>query len=71
MTRLSRPIPRRRGQPGARLLLQVHDELLVEVDEGREKAVGELLAREMAGAGTLRVPLEVEVGWGKSWAEAH
>jgi len=57
--------------PGARLLLQVHDELLVEVDQGSEQAVGALLRREMAAAGALRVPLEVEVGWGRSWAEAH
>ncbi|MBI5070264.1 MAG: DNA polymerase I [Deltaproteobacteria bacterium] len=61
----------RAEQPGARLLLQVHDELLVEADEGQAPAVGELLAREMSAAGTLRVPLEVEVGWGKSWADAH
>jgi len=61
----------RKEQAGARLLLQVHDELLVEADQGQEQAVGALLAREMAAAGTLRVPLLVEVGWGKSWAEAH
>ncbi len=55
----------------ARLLLQVHDELVVEAPEGREEAVAALLRREMAAAGALRVPLEVEAGWGRSWADAH
>jgi DNA polymerase I len=55
----------------ARLLLQVHDELVVEAAEGQEEAVAALLAREMAAAGSLRVPLEVEAGWGRCWADAH
>jgi DNA polymerase-1 len=55
----------------ARLLLQVHDELVVEAVEGQEEAVAGLLRREMAAAGALRVPLVVEAGWGRSWAEAH
>jgi DNA polymerase-1 len=55
----------------ARLLLQVHDELVVEVAAGQEEKAAALLRREMAGAGTLRVPLVVEAGWGRSWAEAH
>ncbi len=55
----------------ARLLLQVHDELVVEAAEGQEEAVAALLRREMAAAGALRVPLDVEAGWGRSWADAH
>jgi DNA polymerase-1 len=55
----------------ARLLLQVHDELVLEVPEGEVAPVEALLAREMAAAATLDVPLEVEVGHGRSWAEAH
>jgi DNA polymerase-1 len=55
----------------ARLLLQVHDELVAEVAEGQEEAVAALLRREMAAAGSLKVPLVVEAGWGRTWAEAH
>ena len=57
---------------GARMLLQVHDELLFEVPV-KEKEETEALVRkvmEAAGAG-LGVPLEVDAGWGKNWAEAH
>ena len=55
----------------ARLLLQVHDELVVEAAERAVEPVAVLLRREMEGAGTLAVPLLVEVGHGRSWAEAH
>jgi DNA polymerase-1 len=55
----------------ARLLLQVHDELVVEVEERHRAAIEAVLRREMAAAATLAVPLEVEVGYGHSWAEAH
>ncbi|MDF1562648.1 MAG: DNA polymerase I [Deltaproteobacteria bacterium] len=57
--------------PEARLILQVHDELLVEAPAGEAEAVGEYLAKTMSGALELKVPLEVEVGIGASWAEAH
>ena len=55
----------------ARMLLQVHDELVLEVAEGQAGALAELVRREMAGAAELEVPLEVDVGHGHSWAEAH
>jgi DNA polymerase-1 len=55
----------------ARLLLQVHDELVLEVGEGDSARVADLLRREMPAAAQLAVPLEVEVGSGRSWAEAH
>jgi DNA polymerase-1 len=61
----------RRERLDGQLLLQVHDELVVEVAEGQEEPVGLLLAREMAGVAELAVPLLVETGWGRSWAEAH
>jgi DNA polymerase-1 len=61
----------RREQLDARLLLQVHDELVVEAAERAVEPVSALLAREMAGAGQLAVPLLVEVGHGRTWAEAH
>jgi len=55
----------------ARLLLQVHDEPVLEVAEREEEAVGATVRREMEGAAALKVPLDVEVGHGRSWAEAH
>jgi DNA polymerase-1 len=56
---------------GARLLLQVHDELVLEVPEPELEPVTALVRREMEGAATLAVPLEVQVGHGASWADAH
>jgi DNA polymerase-1 len=55
----------------ARLLLQVHDELVVEAAERAVEPVSALLRREMEGSASLAVPLLVEVGHGRSWAEAH
>ncbi len=55
----------------ARLLLQVHDELLVEAPEAEVEAAKRLVGEAMAGAAGLKVPLVVEVGVGRSWAEAH
>jgi DNA polymerase-1 len=55
---------------GARLVLQVHDELLLEVPDAELKAVGELVRSEMCGAFDLDPPLAVDVGTGENWAEA-
>jgi DNA polymerase I len=55
----------------ASMILQVHDELLVEASEADSEAVAALVRDEMTGAIELSVPLEVEVGRGSSWAEAH
>ena len=55
----------------ARLLLQVHDELVLEVEASLVNRVTELVRAEMRAAGSLLVPLEVEAGAGRSWAEAH
>ena len=63
--RLAEQIPR------ARMILQVHDELVFEVPEGDTSAVGELVREEMAGALDLRVPIVVDVGVGDNWLEAH
>ena len=57
--------------PGQLLLLQVHDELLLEVDEDRADAVAAMVRDEMVGAIELAVPLVVEVGRGRTWDEAH
>jgi DNA polymerase I len=55
---------------GARLVLQVHDELLLEVPETEISAVRELVREEMCGAYPLDPPLAVDVGVGDDWAEA-
>jgi DNA polymerase-1 len=55
---------------GARLVLQVHDELLLEVPETELTAVRELVREEMVGAYPLDPPLAVDVGVGDDWAEA-
>ncbi len=55
----------------ARLILQVHDELLIEAPAAEEEKVKELLLREMMAAASLKVPLEADVSSGKTWLEAH
>ena len=53
----------------ARMVMQVHDELLVEAPKGEAGRVGEILKREMETAVELDVPLEVEVGTGTNWMD--
>ena len=55
---------------GARMVLQVHDELLLEVPEVEVTKVRELVREEMCGAYPLDPPLAVDVGLGDDWAEA-
>jgi len=55
----------------ARMLLQVHDELIFEVPEGELDATTEVVKRVMEGAAHLDVPLVADAGSGASWAEAH
>ena len=54
----------------SRMLLQVHDELIIEVAPGELDAARDLVCAAMGGAASLRVPLDVSVGTGRSWAEA-
>jgi DNA polymerase I len=54
----------------SRMLLQVHDELLFEVAEGELDTLRTLVSSTMCSAFELRVPLDVSVGTGRSWAEA-
>lgn len=54
----------------SRMLLQVHDELVFEVAEGELDQVQALVIAQMAGAANLTVPLDVQVGIGKSWFDA-
>jgi DNA polymerase-1 len=55
----------------ARMILQVHDELVFEVPEAGIEALSALARERMKGVYALRVPLEVDVGVGRSWREAH
>ena len=55
----------------AKLILQVHDELVLEVPEGELDIVGQSLPPLMAGVAKLAVPLLAEVGVGANWDEAH
>ncbi len=55
----------------ARLLLQVHDELLLEAPKEEAEAASKLLKEEMEAAADLSVPMEVEVLTGSNWYEAH
>ncbi|MFZ9881156.1 MAG: DNA polymerase, partial [Phycisphaerales bacterium] len=59
----------RERHPRARLLLQIHDELLVEAPIEEAGAVATVLAETMRGAMTLRVPLEVSAATGARWSE--
>lgn len=53
----------------ARMLLQVHDELLVEVKENVLEQTKEVVKREMEGAAALMVPLKADLKWGPNWAQ--
>lgn len=54
----------------ARLVLQVHDELIVECPEAEAETVAKLLEEEMEQVVQLSVPLTAEAHWGKNWLEA-
>ena len=54
-----------------RMIMQVHDELVLEVPDSELKDVPEVIASLMSGVAELRVPLRVDVGSGANWAEAH
>jgi DNA polymerase-1 len=56
---------------GARLIMQVHDELVLEVADAELEAIVPQVRRLMADAAELRVPLKVDVGSGRNWDEAH
>lgn len=59
------------GGFGARMILQVHDELVFDVPKGEAEAISALVREHMEGAVQLAVPLEVEVQTGANWLEAH
>jgi DNA polymerase-1 len=55
----------------AKMVLQIHDELVFDVPQDEVEALSEIVKREMAGAIDFGVPLVVEVGVGRNWLEAH
>lgn len=59
------------GETDARMIMQVHDELILEVKESEAEAVAQKLSDLMMSAADLDVPLIVEAGIGHSWDEAH
>ncbi len=58
-------------RPAAQMLMQVHDELVFEVDPAGLDPATEQISRLMAGAAELEVPLVVDIGVGENWDEAH
>ncbi len=56
---------------GTRMVMQVHDELVLEVPEAELELVKQKLPELMAGVATLKVPLVAETGVGRNWEEAH
>jgi DNA polymerase-1 len=64
---------RREAPEAARLIMQVHDELVLEVRQDAVERVAGAVRSLMAAAGAdeLRVPLRIEVGTGANWDEAH
>jgi len=59
------------GGLATRLVLQVHDELVLEVPEAEVDAARALVTDQMQNVAKLRVPLVVDVGVGRNWDEAH
>jgi DNA polymerase-1 len=58
------------GGLASRLILQVHDEVLLEVPPDEHDRAAEVVLSALHGAANLRVPLEVNLAFGPSWAEA-
>jgi DNA polymerase-1 len=60
-----------RNKLQSKMLLQVHDELVFEIEKDEETAMRKLVEKQMKEALKLNVPVEVEIGVGKNWLEAH
>ena len=67
MLRVSAALPK--AGLHARLLLQVHDELVIEAPDNEVEKTARLVSQELAAAYQLKVPLATEVRWGKNWGE--
>jgi DNA polymerase I len=55
----------------SRMILQVHDELVFEIHESEIDEMSRMIKKEMEAAWKLTVPLRVDIGTGRNWAEAH
>ncbi len=67
MLRVAAALPK--AKLGGHLLLQVHDELVIEVPEKELEKTAKIVSEEMTSAYELKVPLQTEVKWGKNWGE--
>ena len=54
----------------SRVILQVHDEVIIEAPEREREQVNDLVLAAMKNAASLSVPLEVNAAWGETWADA-
>jgi len=55
----------------SKMVLQVHDELVFDIAQEEESSMRKIVEKEMCEAMPLVVPVEVEIGCGKNWLEAH
>jgi DNA polymerase-1 len=69
MLRVSSALPK--AKLGAKMLLQVHDELVFEVPENELEKTAQLISNEMSSAYQIKVPLQTEVKVGKNWGQMH
>jgi DNA polymerase-1 len=70
MVRIAAALPAT-GDDAAAMLLQIHDELIFEVDRDRMTSVASLVQREMEGAIALTVPLEITLKSGTTWYDVE
>lgn len=55
----------------SKLLLQVHDELILDVHKSEKEIIEKIVISSMKNALPLNIPVEVSCGWGNNWLEAH
>ena len=55
----------------SKLILQVHDEIVIDLVPAEREAVEKIVREQMEGAAQLSIPLSVEIGVGRNWLEAH
>ena len=60
-----------RDFPAARMMMQVHDELVFEAPEAQAEPLREVVVEQMSSVLKMRVPMKVEAHYGKNWDEAH
>ena len=55
----------------SKLILQVHDEIVIDLIPAEREAVEKIVREQMEGAAKLNIPLVVDIGVGRNWLEAH